>query len=77
MGQGTGELTGVSLVAIEIELVRASRRTNMLVRFDRIHPSSEPTTGLSIRPAPIGFQHASQSQNPRRRLDVHEGYLGT
>lgn len=70
-------LTGISLVAVEVELVRAGRRPDVLVGLDCIHPDGQPTAVLAIRPAPIGCQHPPQSKNPRSGLDVHKRDLRT
>lgn len=47
----------------------------MLVGVDGIHPGSEPRPLLGIRPASVGLQYPTKTQDPRSNLDVYERHL--
>jgi hypothetical protein len=67
--------TGISLIAVQIQLIRAGCRLNMLVGLDRIYPRRQSASLVGIWPTPIRFQDPPQPKNPWRRLNVYEGHL--
>lgn len=66
-------LTGISLIAIQIQLIPARRRLHPLIPLNGIHPACPARARLWIGPATVRFQHASHANDPRRHLDVDEG----
>lgn len=68
-------LTGISLIAVVVQLIRTSRRLHMLVGLDCIHPKGQPTSLLSIWPSSVWFQDPPQPNNPRGSLNIHKGHL--
>lgn len=68
-------LTGISLIAVMVQLVRAGCRLHMLVGLDCIHPRGQPGSLLSIWPSSVWFQHPPQPNDPRGSLNVHKGHL--
>lgn len=68
-------LTGISLIAVVIQLIRTSRRLHMLVGLDCIHPNGQPASLLSIWPSSVRVQDPPQPNNPRGSLNVHKGHL--
>jgi len=69
-------LTGISFVAIQIQLIPTRRRLHPFIPLNRIHPCCPASAGLWIRPATVRLQHASHADYPRRHLDVDEGDVG-
>lgn len=65
--------TGISLIAVKIQLVRASCRLDMLIGLNRINPCCPPASRLGVWPATVGFEHSAQPEDPRGDLDVHKG----
>jgi hypothetical protein len=68
-------LTGISLVAVQVQLIRASCCLNMLVGLNSVHPSRQSASLLGIRPASVRLQNSSQSNDPRGGLNVYKGHL--
>ena len=68
-------LTSISLIAIQIKLIRARRCLHVLIHLNRLHPSRPAAIGLWLRPATIGLQHAVETDNPRRDLHIHERHI--
>lgn len=74
---GLGTPTGISLIAVQVQIVRASRRFDVFVGLDRFDPLGPPATLLRLRPASIRLQHALHPDHPRRELDIDKGNVGT
>lgn len=69
-------LTGISLIAIQIQLIPTRRRLDPLIPLNGIHPACPARTGFWIGPATVRLQHASQANHPWSHLDVDEGDSG-
>lgn len=68
-------LTGISLIAVVVQLVRASCRLHMRISLDCIHPDGQPASLLGIWPSSVWFQDPPQPNDPRCSLNVHKGHL--
>lgn len=69
------KLTGISLIAVEVELIGAGGCANILMSRDGIHPRSPSASFLWIWPSAIRFQHKVKPDDPRRNLNIHKGNL--
>lgn len=68
-------LTGIALVTVEVQLVGASCRLDMLVVFNCIHPSRQSTSLFGIRPLAVWFHDPFQPDYPWRSLDIDKIHL--
>lgn len=68
--------TGISLVTVQVQIVRASRRFDVLITLHRFNPLGPPAPLLRLRPASIGLQHPLHPDHPWRELDVDKRYVG-
>ncbi len=65
-------LTSIPLIAIEIQIISGRRRFDTLVVLNGVHPARPSTAGLRLGPATVGHKDLPESDDPRRKLNVHE-----
>ena len=66
-------LTRISLIAIDIQLIRAGSCLDAFIVLDGFDPARPTTTSFRFRPAAVRRQYLSQPNDPRCELNVHEG----
>lgn len=66
-------LTCVSLVTIQIQLIRTHGRLYALMPLNRIHQLAPAAARLGLRPPAIRLQDAVEADDPRCELDVDVG----
>ena len=72
----TKTLTGISLIAISVELVSTGGCLDTLILLDSFYPARPTATSFRFRPAAVRCQHLLQPNDPRCELDVNEGNVG-
>lgn len=69
--------TSISLITIQIQLIRAGGSHDLIIHLHGLDPRGPATAALRIRPPAIRLQHATKPQHPGGELDVDERDAGT
>ena len=67
----------ITLVGIDVKIIRTSRIADMFIALDRVQPPTPSATRCWIGPATIVLQDSSQTDHPRGELNVYKRDVGT
>jgi hypothetical protein len=72
-----GTILCVTLIAVNIKIIRAGRSLDMLIIFNGVEPKAPSASRSWILPASVVFHDSAQPDHPGRKLDVNKGEMWT